>query len=57
MTFEEMEEALRQRLEALLPAARAELIHEPRSTLLDGTDPLLRIGTAHHKMPLSRLSV
>jgi hypothetical protein len=41
MTFEEMEEALRQRLEALPPAARAELLHVLRLPDFDRAD---RIG-------------
>jgi hypothetical protein len=41
VTFEEMEQALRQRLEALPPAARAELIHVLRLPDLDRVE---RIG-------------
>jgi hypothetical protein len=41
MTFEEMEQALRQRLEALPPAARAELIHVLRLPDLERVE---RIG-------------
>jgi hypothetical protein len=42
MTFEEMEKDLRARLEALLPAARAELLHVLRLPDFDRAD---RIGT------------
>ncbi|HJU57319.1 MAG TPA: hypothetical protein VJ774_01110 [Actinomycetota bacterium] len=42
MTFEEMKAALRQRLEALPPAARAELLHVLHLTDSDRVD---RIGS------------
>ena len=42
MIFQEMEKALRQRLEALPPAARAELLHVLRLPDLDRVE---RIGT------------
>jgi hypothetical protein len=41
MTFEDMEQALRTRLEALSPAARAELVHVLRLPDFDRVD---RIG-------------
>jgi hypothetical protein len=40
VTFEEMEKALRQRLEALPPAARAEPIHVLRLRDFDRADPI-----------------
>jgi hypothetical protein len=40
VTFEEMEAALRQRLEALPPAARAELIHVIRLPAWDRADAI-----------------
>jgi hypothetical protein len=40
MTFEEMEKALRQRLEALPPAARAELVHVLRLPDFDRADAI-----------------
>jgi hypothetical protein len=40
MTFEEMEEALRQRLEALPKAARAELLHVLRLPDLDRVEQI-----------------
>jgi hypothetical protein len=40
MTFEEMEKALRQRLEGLPPAARAELLHVLRLPDFDRADAI-----------------